>query len=255
MKRYTERYVKAFYMALGMFCAIPFPFHVWDDSCMNLVLPCLPLVGVLTGTLWWAAAELLASGPVHPALAAALVTVMPFLLTGFLHLDGFMDTSDAVLSRRPPEEKRRILKDPHTGAFAVVSLALAVVVQFAAVYAAIDGRKELALLFCINVMSRCCASVSLFSLKAMPHSGYAAMFKRNTGPAHRNFVLVTALLTIIVACLLCGFRGLAVTLVTAAGYAGALAYSYRELGGVSGDLTGYAIVTGELCGLVALALL
>jgi adenosylcobinamide-GDP ribazoletransferase len=43
--------------------------------------------------------------------------------------------------------------------------------------------------------------------------------------------------------------------VTAAGSACAIEYGIRQLGGMSGDVSGYAITIGELCGIVAFVLL
>ena len=39
-----------------------------------------------------------------------------------IHVDGFMDTMDAMHSYLPREEKLRILKDSHIGAFSVICL-------------------------------------------------------------------------------------------------------------------------------------
>ncbi|MCL2126621.1 MAG: adenosylcobinamide-GDP ribazoletransferase [Treponema sp.] len=240
-------------MSFGMFCAIPLPRHIWDDSCANLVLPCFPLIGLLIGAIWRLAAELLVFSGVHAVLAGAVLSVTPFLLTGFLHLDGYMDTSDAVLSRRPLEEKLRILKDPHTGAFSVISLVVLVVLQFAAMYAIIDAGKNLAMLIIISVISRCCSSVSLLYLKAMPQSAYAALFKKNIRPSHKGFVIAVTALAAAAAFLSAGLNGLVVTACVVLGFTAAMAYAYREFRGVSGDVTGYSLVLGELCGLIALA--
>ena len=114
-----KRTFKAFFMCLGMFSSIPCPYRPWDEDARSIMTACLPLVGAVIGVIWWLASAL--AGIIAPApLAAAVIAAMPFLLTGFMHLDGFMDTSDAVLSWRPLEDRLRILKDSHTGAFAVV---------------------------------------------------------------------------------------------------------------------------------------
>ena len=45
---------------------------------------------------------------------------VPLLVTGGIHLDGFMDTTDARSSYGDMEKKLAILKDSHVGAFAVI---------------------------------------------------------------------------------------------------------------------------------------
>ena len=250
--RLLKRLVKGFYMSLGMFSAIPLPNYPWDDVCMDLVLPCFPLVGLLLGTIWWGLAELLALSGIHLILAAALLTVTPFLLTGFLHLDGYMDTSDAVFSRRPLEEKIRILKDPQIGAFSVIMLANLFVLQFAAVYVVLDlGRSFIPVIF-LTVISRCCVSLSLLSLKVMPQSGYAKLFRQNVRTQHRVFIIALAVLTAATSYILAGFIGLAVVMSVIIGFAAAMTYSYKEFKGVSGDLAGFSLIISELFGLLAL---
>ena len=115
-------WVYGFFMAWGMFLAIPCPKKVWRESARRRMLACLPLVGCIVGGVWALCACLVQwlPGP----LAAALLAAAPWLATGFLHLDGFMDVCDAVMSRRDMETRQRILKDSHCGAFAVICMVL-----------------------------------------------------------------------------------------------------------------------------------
>ena len=53
-------------------------------------------------------------------LQAAGFTLLPVVVTGGIHLDGFGDTLDALASHAEPERKREILKDPRAGIFAVI---------------------------------------------------------------------------------------------------------------------------------------
>jgi len=250
-----KKYFRGFYLSLGMFTAIPLPAHLWGGDCMRLALPCLPLIGGLIGALWWGAAELFILGEVHLIFTAAVISLIPFVLTGFLHLDGYMDTSDAVLSRRPLEDKRRILKDPHTGAFAVIMLAVLFILQFASVYVVTESAGKLGLLAAVTVISRCCAAWSVLSLSVMQDSGYAKVFSENTGLSHKIFVAALAVLTAALFFLYSGGYGLAVVGAVILGYMCATAYVFREFKGISGDLTGFAIVISELCGLMALAII
>ena len=94
-------------MAWGMFLAIPCPRKIWSESARQKMLVCMPLVGLLAGGVWAGAWLLLrgAPGPVRAAVCAAA----PWLVTGFMHLDGYMDVCDAVLSRRDLATRQRIL--------------------------------------------------------------------------------------------------------------------------------------------------
>lgn len=105
---------------LGNVSGHPCPKKLWSETARRKMLVCLPLVGLLVGGIWAGAWLLLrgAPGPVRAAVCAAV----PWLVTGFMHLDGYMDVCDAVLSRRDLPTRRRILKDSHCGAFAVICL-------------------------------------------------------------------------------------------------------------------------------------
>jgi adenosylcobinamide-GDP ribazoletransferase len=246
------RVFRGLHMAFGMFCAIPVPYK-WDESSAGFVMPCLPVVGALVGAIWWGAAELLALSGIHAALAAGLLMLIPFIAAGFIHLDGYMDTSDAVLSRRSTEEKLRILRDPHAGAFAVIMVAALFIVQFAASYAAMEGGKLFVLLPVIAVISRSGSAISILCLKTLPQSGYASMFKQGAGAGHRIVAIYFAACAFAVAWLFAGFTGIIVAAAAGLGYIVAMACAYRSMKGVSGDLAGFALVISEVCGLAALA--
>ena len=242
-------------MSFGMFCAIPQPVQLWDNSCANLVLPCMPLVGAAIGALWWGAARFLLLSGIHIMPAAAIIALTPFFASGFLHIDGFMDTSDAVLSRRPVEDKLRILKDPHTGAFAVIMTAALFILQFAFVYAITENNKLPLLLSIIPVISRCCSAFSILCLKTLPQSSFANMFRLDSGVTHKVFIVFMLITGLALSFLMADIHGLIVTGSVIAGFSISMCYAYSNLKGVSGDLAGFALVTGELCGLLALAVI
>ena len=242
-------------MSFSMFCSLPLPSNFWNESSLNLVLPFFPLVGGFIGALWWGVLKLLFLSGLHIMPAAAILTLVPFAATGFLHLDGYMDTSDAVLSRRPPEEKLKILKDPHTGSFAVIMLAVLFLLQFSVLFVIVEKGKAGGCLIIIPVISRCCSSISIYFLKTMEQSGLAKMFKQNTGTRHKIFVIFIFVFTAALSYIFAGIPGFLICASVTAGFIAAMFYVYRDLNGVSGDLCGFSLVIGELCGLIALALI
>jgi adenosylcobinamide-GDP ribazoletransferase len=50
------------------------------------------------------------------------MVVAPIIITGGIHMDGFLDTQDALSSYQPRERRLEILKDSHAGAFAIQGL-------------------------------------------------------------------------------------------------------------------------------------
>jgi len=253
--RFLKRYFKGFYMSLGMFCAIPLPVNLWDDSCMNLMMPFMPVVGILLGALWFGLGELLLFFGMNILLISAIMTVFPFIITGFLHLDGYMDTSDAILSRRPLEDKLRILKDPHTGAFSVIALVILFVLQFPAIYIILNNCANLILFMFIPVVSRCCSGFAVLTVPVMPQSGYANMFRKNVKIAHKIFIILILITACVLSFIFSNLKGLITVLAVISGFILSMAYAYKEFKGISGDLAGYSIVISELCGIFALGII
>ncbi|WRS27075.1 adenosylcobinamide-GDP ribazoletransferase [Oscillospiraceae bacterium MB08-C2-2] len=249
-----KRFFKGFVMTVGMFSILPVP-PLWEDSLMRLMLPLLPLVGLVIGALWMALAYLLEASALHPAMTAALVAVFPYVLTGFIHLDGYMDTSDAVLSRRPLEKRREILKDPHLGAFGAIMLAGLFLLAFAGAWAFIEGGENPLLLLLVPVVSRCGCGAATLALPPISNSGYAYTFQQTAGKQDKLVPVITAIAAGVTAFGLAGPLGAAVVLATAGGFCIAMGCAFRSMKGVSGDLAGFALTVAELCGLWAAAIL
>ncbi|MBI3780274.1 MAG: adenosylcobinamide-GDP ribazoletransferase [candidate division NC10 bacterium] len=83
---------------------------------------------------------------VFPALVAAALTLAVWLgMTGCLHMDGLMDSADALLGHRTPEDRLRILKDPAVGAFGVAAGCIVLLVKAGAL-ASLSRHSRIALL-------------------------------------------------------------------------------------------------------------
>lgn len=115
---------ESFCVAFSLFSRIPMPRVDWDERNTKAAVLFLPLVGVAIGAVEWGLL-LLARRFSFPQTATALLLIaIPILITGGIHLDGLIDTADARHSFGTAEEKQRILKDPHVGAFGVIRLVL-----------------------------------------------------------------------------------------------------------------------------------
>ena len=237
--------IRAFFMCLGMFTSIPCPYRPWAEDARDWMLVMLPPVGLLIGLVWLGLGAL--GRALLPGLCGALLTALPWLLTGFIHLDGYMDTCDAMLSWRPLEKRLEILKDSHTGAYAVVGLALLALFS----YDAARGVGDLRPLLFIPVVSRCGSAWSVLALKPISHSQYARMASQRP---QRLAVLAFWFISVTVCALWLGRAALALLVETAA-YAAAMAWVYRTLEGVSGDVAGFALTVSECAALMALTVL
>ena len=245
-----KTYFHAFAMCQSMFCAIPCPWKVWDEQARGKMLLFLPVVGLEIGLIWVILAQLCHLLALPALVTGVILAIYPYLVTGFLHLDGFMDVTDAVKSWRDLDRRREILKDSHVGSFAVINLVLLVVAQFALFSSAKETANSLILLF-VPAVSRCCSTLAVTGLKPMSTSQYANREKQT------SHLIVTALLLcafVAAGFLLCGKYGF-VLLGCLSGYGLALHRGYRSLEGMNGDISGYALTLGELCAVAIYALL
>ena len=240
----------AFAMCQSMFCAIPCPWKFWDEDARDKMLVFLPIVGLEMGVIWAFLAWLCKVLALPGLISGLVLAVYPYLVTGFLHLDGFMDVTDAVKSCRSLERRREILKDSHVGSFAVIGLVLLVLAQFA-LLASAGTETDFRILIFLPAVSRCCSALAVTGLKPMSTSQYAG---RKKPKAH--LVILGAMLCAFVATgfLLCGKFGF-VLIGCMAGFALALRKGYHSLCGMNGDISGYALTIGELWGIAVYALI
>ena len=90
-----------------------------------------PLVGLVLGLCYMLAAWVLIYFLGVRSLTCVLILILPILLTGGIHADGFMDTADGIFSGRERARQLEIMKDSRAGAFGVVSFVMLMFVQFA----------------------------------------------------------------------------------------------------------------------------
>lgn len=242
-----KTYLHALCMTQSMFCAIPFPSRIWDEEARPKMLLFLPLIGLEIGLIWYGLYLLLELLQLPVILSAAVLCAAPYWLNGFMHLDGFMDVTDAVRSCRSPEKRVEILKDPHVGSFAVVGCVLVFLLGFSCFASGISAP---ALLIWIPVVSRCCSAIAVTALRPIKASQYAVQsFQKKQTVC----LIIQLLLALASAFVLCGMDAW-VLLAGLAGYALALRRGFASLGGMNGDIAGYALTVGELCALVGLVL-
>ena len=91
-----------------------------------------------------------------------------------------------------------------------------------------------------------CAGLAVLGLRPMDTSQYAAM-----GASRGGYLAALAVLLVLSAGLPLWLWGSFAPLAAAAGYGLAVWYGYRNLDGMSGDISGFALTLGELCGCAA----
>ena len=244
-----KTYLHAFVMCQSMFCSIPAP-QLWDEKAKDKMLLFLPVVGLEIGALWAVLAWFCRLLNLPALVTGLILCAYPYIVTGFIHLDGYMDVTDAVKSWRDLERRREILKDSHVGSFAVIGIVLLMLAQFTFFASAPADTNVLTLIF-IPAISRCCSALAVTGLKPMSTSQYADRSKPKS-----HIVGLTVMLCIFLAAgfLLCGKYGFALV-GCLVGYGLALCRAYKSLDGMNGDISGYALTIGELCAVAVYALI
>lgn len=240
------RLLRAVGIAFYTYSSIPMPKMSWGEQDMGLALACLPLVGIVVGGAsygWYALSMALG---LNGVLVAAVFTAIPLLLTGGIHMDGFMDTVDALASHQEKERKLEIMKDPHTGAFAVLYCGIYLLLYFALSYS-LYGTGACAAVCVSPVLSR---ALAVFSASSLPSARQGGMLHAFTGPAKRVPMKATSCLVTLFA------AGSMLALHPAAGLGGILAsllallwywrISSKQFGGATGDTTGFFLQLCEL---------
>ncbi|GLY11575.1 adenosylcobinamide-GDP ribazoletransferase [Pseudobacillus badius] len=129
-------YWNGFLLNVQFFSAVPVRRELPVDAVhLRAALRMFPLFGLTKGIVYGALFLLLIEwSPLSPLGSAFLFWLLPILWTGGLHLDGWIDTSDAFFSYRDRSRRLEILKDPRVGAFGVLSLIVLLAARFLFIY-------------------------------------------------------------------------------------------------------------------------
>ena len=250
--------MKSLVIAFSMYSKLPMPHVEWDSKSLSRALCFLPLVGVAIGLilgLWLLAADWLGL----TVLKAAVALLLPILLSGGIHLDGFCDTCDALSSHQSRERKLEILKDSHTGAFAIICCCLYLLVFFAAWREVSSRGVNLLFLMLIPVLSRCFSALAAVSWPNARGSGLLATFTQPMDAKKARWAMLTAaaVVLLLMGALAADANVLYPMTVPAAGILVFLYYrlmSRRQFGGITGDTEGFFLQLAECAMVLALAL-
>ena len=264
------RILRTIAVTFAQYSRIPMPRFDWKEEDMTYSMSVFPWVGAVIGLIYTAVYLLCCRFGVPETAAALLMTAVPVLITGGFHIDGFMDVSDALSSYGSREEKLRILKDPHIGAFAVIRLVLAGLIFTSSVmtivslgagplYGSAAGQMNLpvfntALGFAV---SRGFSAVSVLNFRSAKKEGMLYCESTSAGAGRKgNLVFVAVWITIasglmLYIDLISGAAEIAAALCTFAWYRH---LSYREFGGITGDTAGWFVTVCETAVMAAAAL-
>lgn len=221
-----------------------------DDNATGRSLLYYPLVGLLIGLLLFALGWL---GNGMPAsLHAAVVLAFWVALTGALHLDGLADSADAWIGGLGDRQKAlAIMKDPYCGPAAAVTLALLLLIKFAALEHLITTENWAALALA-PVLGRTALVLLFLTTPYVRENGLGSLLanhlprRASTGIVMFTLAAVFVVLGVDAFWLLAPFAYLFYILRT---------LMLRRIGGTTGDTAGALVEITETVMLLAVALM
>ena len=173
MKNFFETILVAF----GMFSRVPVPQVEWNEKNRKYSMLAFPMVGLVLGLCWFLIASLGRQFGLPSFLTGALLTALPVLVVGGIHLDGYADTVDALSSHGDKAKKLEIMKDPHVGSFAVIHLVIYFLLWFAACTVLAEKSAEVWLLAGMTfVLSRSLSGLAVATFPMAKDTGLAKSF-------------------------------------------------------------------------------
>lgn len=174
-----------FLLNLQFFTAIPIRKQLpMEDIHIRRAIQTFPIVGLFQGMIYAGSLYVLNERTPMSALAAAFVLwLLTIVVTGGLHLDGWMDASDAFFSYRDINKRLEIMSDPRSGAFAVLSVIVLLACRFLFIYEITISASILSywMIVLIPFLGRTMMGVLLTTAPLAKQEGLAYYFKKAAG--------------------------------------------------------------------------
>ncbi len=247
--------MRSLIIALSVFTRIPMPRVDWEKENMRFIFCWFPLIGLILGLLeyaWHMAAVYFGLGSFIYGSAAA---VIPVVLTGGIHIDGFMDTCDALSSHGDKEKMQAVLADPHIGAFAIIYTIVYFLLYFGAFTQLYGDTASVICICAAYVLVRAMAVVFITSTEFSKKSGLLYSLTEH------NMTVVTSIITVV--WIMGSLGAMECSRVVPSLVSVVLLILFqiffrrtvlKKFGGVSGDPAGFYISVGELICLLAIAI-
>ncbi len=129
LKNLIIKEIDKFLIAIQFLTIIKIKEVKWDENFAAKSVVYFPLVGIIIGFILYL---IYFSLPfIFPiTLISILLIITEIILTGGLHLDGFIDTIDGLFGGKNKEERLKIMKDPHPGSFGIIAVVVLIIFKF-----------------------------------------------------------------------------------------------------------------------------
>lgn len=225
--------MKRFLIALQFLTILPVKIKLEiEQSDFGKSLLYFPLIGMLIGTLLSLSLFLL--GGLPRMVRAIFILIMPIIITGGIHLDGFADTCDGFYGARPKEVILQIMRDSQIGVMGVIGLVCILLLKFSLI-ASIPQ----------NILWRPLIMMMAFSRWTQVLGCYMSSYPREDGKAKyfieydsKKEFLAGVFFVIVLFLLLAGLKGLVLLVLSLAMILLFINYVKKRIDGMTGDTIG-----------------
>lgn len=242
--------------AFAMFSKIPVPMVDWNKENMKYMMCFFPFVGAVIGVLTWLTGCVLGNHvKLEPFFLTVILTVIPVVVTGGIHVDGLLDTSDALSSWQERTRRLEILKDSHAGAFAVITACVYFILWLGAWSQLQNNPKGICIMSMGYMMSRCLSGIGVITFPKAKSDGTVAEFSRNASEiTARNILMVMFVILVALMLWVNPVMGVLAVLSALLVFWWYHHMAMKYFGGTTGDLSGFFLCICEVVMALVLAL-
>ncbi len=242
--------------AFAMFSKIPVPMVDWNKENMKYMMCFFPFVGAVIGVLTWLTGCVLGNHvKLESFFLTVILTVIPVVITGGIHVDGLLDTSDALSSWQERTRRLEILKDSHAGAFAVITACVYFILWLGAWSQLQNNPKGICIMSMGYMMSRCLSGIGVITFPKAKSDGTVAEFSRNASEiTARNILMVMFVILMALMLWVSPVMGVLAVLSALLVFWWYHHMAMKYFGGTTGDLSGFFLCICEVVMALVLAL-
>ncbi|HYT87859.1 MAG TPA: adenosylcobinamide-GDP ribazoletransferase [Gemmataceae bacterium] len=240
--------MRSFLVALAFLTIVPVRFRTMPDAAtVARSRFWYPVVAALLGGALGGWTALLALWGRPPLVSAFLILLAWVILTGTLHLDGFCDLCDGLFGGHTPEDRLRIMKDPHVGTFGLAGGVLLLLGKFVLLSEVVRRSDGPWVVGGAVVVARCLAlCMAAMSRYPRPEGTGKALIDAARPWEAGLFLALAGAAMVAVQFGTCQPGSWIWPLPALAGVSLLIWVCHRRLGGVTGDCLGAAIEAAEM---------
>jgi len=241
---------KAFILGLQFLTRLPINIAIeFDKKILSKTPIFFSTIGIIIGTI--AASIYYLLNLLNGDIAALGAVFTLIVITGGLHMDGLSDTCDGFFSSRTKERVLEIMKDSRAGSFGVISIVFDILFKYVLLKSMTIEAAIPALILSCAIGRTMIAMLLSFGKSARPGGMGEIFMSKNS----KLYFAVTLLILIIIGVIISKYAFLIALFAAIIFSLMFMKYSYKIIGGVTGDVYGANCELSEIVALTVFLVL